>query len=134
MLYEFRKGISDESAKKSICKVYLDHAETLRRVKRNFGRCRQGKFNLNDQTHSRRPSGFDEDALLAIVEDKMSKEGITKSFKNNISAAYRNWKITGYVSIIDTCWHILWGKKNKLNLSWIKFWKANGWFMITFGA
>lgn len=69
ILYAFMKGIIVGNAWETKPEINLDCAPTLRPVNR-FDRFSQGDCNLKDQTRSGRPSLVDEDALLAIVENK----------------------------------------------------------------
>lgn len=68
-------------------------ALVLRKVK--YG---PADFNLNDQSRIGCPYGVDEDSLLVAMENtlKILTEEIVKSFKTNISAAFRH--LTKFVS------------------------------------
>ena len=49
MLHLLKKEVSIETVTKNIKDVYLDRAPDLSKVKKWFGRFRNGDFNLNNQ-------------------------------------------------------------------------------------
>jgi [histone H3]-lysine36 N-dimethyltransferase SETMAR len=68
LIYEFRSGSSATTAHKNILKAYPDCGLNVRKCQRWFSKFSSGDFDISERRGGS-TSNFDEEALLAVIED-----------------------------------------------------------------
>ena len=60
-LFKFNRGAKAAEAARNICAVYGDNAICERTARKWFSRFKEDRFDISDNPHSGRPSGFDKE-------------------------------------------------------------------------
>lgn len=90
MLYDFWKAVNVETAQKIILSIYIDDALNRPTVHRWFGKIINGEFTLEVQPCSGRPSEFEGDVVITLVNEnpQITNEEIATGLKVNNSTAF----------------------------------------------
>jgi histone-lysine N-methyltransferase SETMAR len=69
ILFEFNRGSNGADAARNICAVYGENFTNKMTVNRWYARFREGNFELSDAPRSGRPVEFDEERLVALLQE-----------------------------------------------------------------
>ena len=100
MLYEFKKGNNATAATKNIRDVYGEEALNTRKCQRWFQKFRSGDYSLTDEARSGRPIEFDDELLVATLDEDpaVTVEELAQKLNSTHSTVHRHLRRLGKVS------------------------------------
>lgn len=104
MLFYYRKGKKSTYTTNKICSVYGKDAISKRTVRKWFCRFKQGKFCLEDNERSGRPSTIDDEQLITLLyyNSKYSLDELSLLLDIRQNTIREHLVKNGYVNVLDS--------------------------------